>query len=137
MAKAFDWTGHILDGQIVGTTVLLKSFGRQGTGAAIEGLDNAITPLGIGALIGQETAQVHYDIQHGVPVGVAVSGAVVNGTLIVGAGVLAEPFGGPIGSAAAATTVGAILPSNEAMGYTVGDALQNFEDKLMPPIRGD
>lgn len=105
-------------------------------GAAIEGLDKAITLLGIGALIGQETAQVHYDIQHGVPVGVAVSGALVNGTLIVGAGALAEPFGGPIGSAAATTTVGAILPSNEQMGYAVGDAPQNFYDKLMPPIGG-
>ena len=117
--------GGMTEGQLAATSLFLRSTALPGVEAAIASLNKFLGPIGMGATVFNEVAQAVNDIQNDVPAGIAVTGAVINGTLTIGAGILATPLG-PEASVGVGGTVGVMLPSNVTMGQAFWDQYQNW-----------
>jgi RHS repeat-associated protein len=132
----FNWGGaatgaglfqHMIDGQMFGTGAFLRLTGVPGANAAINSLNKFYGPFSLGTLTIAQLVQTVSDIHNGSPAGVAVTGALINGTLIAGAGALAMPFG-PEAAIGASTTIGVVLPSNVVMGQAASDGYEDWFD---------
>lgn len=127
----FGVAGNMVGGQVVGTTILLKSLGTGDVSAAINGVDKALGPAAGALLAGQEIYQFQQDVKAGADPAAASVGAAVNGLTIyaAGAGVTALTDNPALGVAAGTATEHA-LPNNVTTGQRVlnflGNALYNM-----------
>ena len=115
------------DGQLAVTSGFLRATGLPGAETAIAGLSKYFGPIGMVATGVNGVAQTISDIQNDVPPLIAITGAVINGTLTIGAGALTAPAG-PEASVKAGAAIGAVLPSNATMGQAAWDEYQNWYD---------